>query len=225
MYDASGAAAAVIAAAVTESDTTHCPDGASVFTALAGKMSTSDSSPLTFTSDGLLGSLSGNWVTRYLSTDFFSLVTDTWVLKDASVTAAKMAAVMKSDGPTITIGNGTDVISTGIVQTSYFRVPFKATMTDVILTTVGAVGALGIDVWCDTPGATTGLAAVTDADSLFDTATEPAIADASSDNYIPITSFDSGEDALAEGDVCVINVDSATTLTRAQVFIQMDRVD
>lgn len=36
-YDAAGAAAAVIAAAVTESDTTHCPDGASVFTALAGK--------------------------------------------------------------------------------------------------------------------------------------------------------------------------------------------
>jgi hypothetical protein len=37
VYDASGAAAAIIAASVTESDTTHCPDGASVFTALAGK--------------------------------------------------------------------------------------------------------------------------------------------------------------------------------------------
>lgn len=36
-FEPSGAAAAVIAAAVTESDTTHCPDGASVFAALAGK--------------------------------------------------------------------------------------------------------------------------------------------------------------------------------------------
>jgi hypothetical protein len=40
-YDVSGAAAGIIAASISDSDTTHCPDGNSVFDALAGKAATS----------------------------------------------------------------------------------------------------------------------------------------------------------------------------------------
>ncbi len=142
-----------------------------------------------------------------------------------AVTAAKSAAVMKTDGFCIALGNGTDAIAAGAYYSKAVRVPFKATLAKVILTTVKTTGALTIDVWIDAPSATTGLQAITDADSLFDTATEPAIADASQDSYVEVTSFDAGENAIAAGDWIVVNADGTPTLTEANVCFELTRTD
>jgi hypothetical protein len=66
-YEPAGAAAAVIAAAVTESDTTHCPDGASVFTALAGKQVSG--SYLTSESDPVFDAIFDAYTMLYADTD------------------------------------------------------------------------------------------------------------------------------------------------------------
>jgi len=130
------------------------------------------------------------------------------------------------DNISVGLGNGTDAITTGRKNTRTFCIPYKHDLEQVILTTNEVVGSMTIDIWIDEMSATTGLAAVADADSLFDTATEPAIADASADNHFIITSFDSGEAIDIPANSCyVINVDAAATLTYALITLQLERVD
>jgi hypothetical protein len=135
---------------------------------------------------------------------------------------------MKTEGISYKLGNGTDAISTGVQSTTWVRVPFKHDLDSIILWTDGNSGAITIDIWIDEASAgTNGVDSdVTDADSLFDTASEPAIADASSDAYVSTTSFDSGEDTdIPAGSFYVINVDSASTLTDAYVELSLTRKD
>jgi len=120
---------------------------------------------------------------------------------------------------TVGVGNGSDAISTGINWTRAYTVPGKCDLTKIEITTNEVSGSITLDFWVDEPGAADGLAAITDADSLFDTATEPAIADASSDNTPPATTtFDTGEAVdIPAGSRIVPNVDAAATLTYVQV--------
>lgn len=145
---------------------------------------------------------------------------------DSSIDAVHVASVLKIEGFTISLGNDSDAITTGTKILKTVRVPFKHDLSKIRLTTDETSGSITVDVWVDEAGATNGLAAVTDADSLFDTASEPAIADASSDNDVEVTSFDSGEATdIPAGSYYVINVDSASTLTYVAVSFQMTRKD
>jgi len=147
------------------------------------------------------------------------------VLTAASVPVAKLTSSTTSVVACVPVGDYVAAISTGTHWNTAFEVTFPHTLTKVILTTYAVVGSMTIDIWVDAPGATTGLAALTDADSPFDTATEPAIADASADNYFEITSFDAGEAAGAAGDWYVVNVDAAATITGATVCFEFTRTD
>jgi len=130
------------------------------------------------------------------------------------------------DNISVGLGNGSDAITTGRKNTRTFCIPYKHDLEQIILTTNEVSGSITVDVWIDEMSATTGLAAVADVDSLFDTSTEPAIADASSDNHFIITSFDSGEAIDIPANSCyVINVDAAATLTYALLTFQIERVD
>jgi len=148
-----------------------------------------------------------------------------FLLLASPVSAATITKLGNKYVACVPIGDYSAAIATGTHWYSAFEIPFAHTLTNVILTTNEVVGSMTIDVWVDAPGATTGLAALADADSLFDTATEPAIADASADNYIPIVAFDDGEAAGAAGDVYVINVDAAATITGATVCFEFTRTD
>ena len=147
-------------------------------------------------------------------------------IEDDGIPAAKVASVMKTEGFSITLGNGSDAITTGTKMLKKVRVPFKHDLSKIVLTTNETAGSITIDVRIDEPGATTGLSEITDADSLFDTASEPSIADASSDNFVETTSFDTGEATdIPAGSYYVIAVDAASTLTLADVSFEMTRKD
>ena len=143
----------------------------------------------------------------------------------SQVSAATITKLGNKSVACIPIGDYSAAIGTGTKWYSAFEVPYTHTLNKIILTTNEVVGSMTIDVWVDAAGATTGLAALTDADSLFDTATEPAIADASADKYFEITSFDANEAAGAAGGWYVINVDAASTITGATVCFEFTRVD
>ena len=153
------------------------------------------------------------------------MVASTSVNASGVIVAAGAATVMKTEGATISLGDWSAEVADGAYYSKAFRVPFKATLTKIILTSDGNVGSCTIDVWSDAASATTGMDNITDADSLFDTATEPAIADASADNYFEVTSFDDGESAIAAGDWVVVNVDACTTLTGLNISFEMTRTD
>jgi len=147
------------------------------------------------------------------------------LITDASILAAKVGDVLSAGGTCVPIGDFTAAISTGTKWSGAFRVLYKHTLTKVALTTNEVVGSITIDVWKDAAGATTGLSVLTDADSLFDTATEPSIADASADNYDEEIAFDAGEAAGAAGTYYVVNVDAAATITGVSVCFDFERVD
>ena len=153
------------------------------------------------------------------------MVASTSVDASGDIVAAGAATVMKTEGATISLGDWSAEVADGAYYSKAFRVPFKATLTKIILTSDGNVGSCTIDVWSDAASATTGMDNIADADSLFDTATEPAIADASADNYFEVTSFDAGESAIAAGDWVVVNVDACTTLTGLNISFEMTRTD
>ena len=142
-----------------------------------------------------------------------------------SVFAETAVNIGIKDSHCVSIGDYSGAIGTGAVWSTAFNVPYKHTLTKVILTTNEVAGSITIDVWSDAPGATTGLSALADADSLFDTATEPAIADASADNYFETATFDNGEAANTAGDWYVINVDAAATVTGASVCLEYTRAN
>ncbi len=143
----------------------------------------------------------------------------------SNIDAANVKAILKTDGACVIIGDGTNAITTGTKWNTAFRVPFKHTLDKVILTTSETSGSITIDIWSDVPGATTGLSALTDADSLFDVSPEPTISNASTDNYVEVTSFDSGEASNNAGDWYVVNVDSVATLKMVNVCFEFSRVD
>jgi len=143
-----------------------------------------------------------------------------------NIDAGAVKAVLKIDGCTVNLGNGSDAITTGTKWTRAFKVPFKHDLTSITVITNETSGSITIDVWKDVAGDTNGLANITDADSLFDTASEPAISDASSDNTVEVTSFDSGEATDVAADTWyVINVDSVSTLTFVAVSFEFTRKD
>lgn len=147
-------------------------------------------------------------------------------ITSGGVTAALAATVMKTDGWNISLGNDSDAITTGKKILKTVCVSFKHDLEEIGLCTDETSGSITIDVWIDEKGATTGLAEITDADSLFDTASEPTISDASSDNCVAVTSFDSGEDTDIPAGTCyVINVDAASTLTYTNVPFKVIRKD
>jgi hypothetical protein len=104
-----------------------------------------------------------------------------------------------------------------------FRIPFKHTLNSVILTTDENLGTITIDVWIDEAGGSTGLDDVTDADSLFDTASEPTM-DASSDQYVETVIFDSGEAVdIITNSYYIVNIDAVSTLTKVNVDFDFTR--
>ena len=146
---------------------------------------------------------------------------------DASVIPSKVSTAMKTDSVTIIIGNGSDAITTGTRWNTYFIVPYKHDIGTIALTTTENAGSITIDIWADElTGGTDGPDSdITDADSFFDTASEPAIADASSDAYVTAT-VDSGEGTdVPAGTGYVVTVDAASTLTRCILTISFTRKD
>lgn len=129
---------------------------------------------------------------------------------------------------TFYIGDNDSVITTGVQYQTWIRVPFKHDLNSVTLWTDGNVGDIVIDIWVDEASATTnGVDSdVTDADSLFDVATEPTISNAATDAYVVINTFDTGEATdIPVGSWYVINVDSVTTLTNAHIILNCTKKD
>ena len=122
---------------------------------------------------------------------------------------------------TVHVGGSGDVITAGTKYTTYFKTPYELTLDGILFTTAETLGSCTIDVWVGKEDAVTGLANISDADSLFDTATEPSIADASTDRATWVTSFDSGENIIPLGGVIGVTVDACTTLTHFMVVFHM----
>ena len=127
---------------------------------------------------------------------------------------------LQKGGHTVYLGDGgINPIGGGTIYRSAFQVPCNCTLLKIGMMTPEVVGNITIDVWVDSfanwlP---------TDADSLFDVASEPVISDASTDNEIEVSSFDSDEDDWEAGDIVMINVDAVTTLKEVIIFLEWER--
>lgn len=124
---------------------------------------------------------------------------------------------MRESGPTFYLGDGgSTAISTGVKYHACVNVPFDFTLQKVKMLTPETTGSITIDLWVDAfanwPP--------TNADSLYDTATEPTIAAAGTDNEIEDTDFDSGEADFTKGDIVCVNVDAVDTLKEVLIFLE-----
>jgi hypothetical protein len=127
---------------------------------------------------------------------------------------------MREGGAVIYLGDGgANAITAGTKYYAVIPVPYNCDLKSVKLLTPETSGNITIDLWVDSfanwPP--------TNADSLFDSASEPTISDASSDNEVEVTSFDGGEADFAKGDIIILNVDSITTLKEVNVFLEWEK--
>ena len=113
---------------------------------------------------------------------------------------------------TVTIANGTSVVTTGVKTDC--QVPFDGTITSWSLM-LDASGSIVIDIWKDTMANFP----PTDADSI--TASAPPTV--SSDTDASSSTLTGWTTSISTGDVLRFNVDSASTCTRAVLTLFVTR--
>lgn len=112
----------------------------------------------------------------------------------------------------ITIGDGTNVITTGVK--GYFPVPFACTINNVTLIAKES-GSIVIDIWKDTYANTP----PTDADSITASA-PPTISAAAKSQDTTLTGWTT---SIAAGDVIGYNVDSISTITLVTLVLKVTK--
>jgi len=116
----------------------------------------------------------------------------------------------------IPLGDGTNVITTGIKQPDAVGVP-AGTLVEARLVTSGAVGSLTVDVLRAT------YAAFPTFTSLVGAGTKPNIASAATSQKYSDTTMTSWTTSLADGDMLRANVTAAATLTAAILILKIRR--
>jgi len=123
---------------------------------------------------------------------------------------------MAPTGIDIIIGDGTNVISTGVVSLSGIEVPHNMTITSVrIMALDGLTGSIKIDIWKDTYSN----APPTDADTITG-GNEPEISAGTKDEDTTLTSWTK---TLSKGDFLFLNVDSVATFKKVLVSLIGDK--
>lgn len=115
----------------------------------------------------------------------------------------------------VVLGNGSDVIATGVAGDP-FVVPMACTITGwTILSTVS--GSIVVDVWKDSYANHP----PTDADSIAGSEL-PTLSSATKNQDLALSTW-SGSGALAAGDILRFNVDSASTVTQVTLVLHIRR--
>lgn len=123
------------------------------------------------------------------------------------------ADIMKA-GATIFIDGNGSAITTG-EKKYYISWPYNCTITKVRVLADQSSNTT-VDVWNDSYANFP----PTDADSLFDAAAEPALAGTVK---AEVTSFDGGEDSIAQGDITMIRVDANDSATLLSITFEVTR--
>ncbi len=134
-------------------------------------------------------------------------------ITDDDIDNSTPADVMKA-GAVLVLDGGGSAISTGEKKV-YIRWPFNCTLTKITLLADTSTTTT-IDVWKDSYANFP----PTDADSLFDTESEPAISAALKSET---TSFDSGEDSITAGDIMCVNVDANDNATILSIVFDVTK--
>jgi hypothetical protein len=113
----------------------------------------------------------------------------------------------------VVIGNGVDVISTGIV--GYLEVPFACTIVAVRLLAKEA-GAIVVDIWKDTYANYP----PTDADTITASAVPTITATNIKSEDVTLTEWTT---SIAAGNILGFNVDSVTTCTQVTLSLTVRR--
>jgi len=140
------------------------------------------------------------------------------------MTAVSMATLENNakNKYSLTISGDGSAITAGVKYDAFFFIPRDLTLTGIALTTDEQVGSCTVDIWAGALGGTTGFLNITDSNSLFNVATPPSIADASSDNTVGVSSFDTDEEDVTQSTVIGINVDACVSLTRICIIFYFE---
>jgi hypothetical protein len=123
---------------------------------------------------------------------------------------ANATATLRAGGFTFTIGDGTNVISTGVVGA--VRIPYGCTITGATTLAPLQSGSIVVDLWKDTYANFPPI----DADSITASAPPTISADQKAQN----TTLTGWNTTVTAGDIIIANVDSVTSLT--QVLVDVD---
>jgi hypothetical protein len=113
------------------------------------------------------------------------------------------------------VGNGVDVITTGVKH--YFRIPYGWTITGAYVT-ASPSGSIVFDIWKDTVS--------TDPETdvtVADTITASAKPTLSADTYSADTTLTGWTTTGTAGQWMAVNVDSASTVTKAMLTLSLTR--
>lgn len=116
----------------------------------------------------------------------------------------------------VQIGNGVDVISTGVACDVI--VPYSMSIKKWTLIS-GVAGDISIDIWKDSYGN----APPTDADTIFDNPADQPILSAAAKSMLA-SAFGTRSESVLKDSILRINVDSAATVTRVTLALEGNRL-